>query len=107
MTVVNVHLSQIKQYQNQVEERLAICDKESSKMMSLLGIKREARKIRHIKQKLFKKKLHSMVSAMKCKHARSKQDAHVAKKQVGKLVSAIKKIVAAKKAGEKAANEAL
>ena len=70
MTVVNTHLSQIKVYQNQVEERLAICDKESGLMMKQLGMKREARKIRHIKQKLFKKKLKSMVASMKCKHAR-------------------------------------
>jgi len=48
-----------------------------------------------------------MVAAMKCKHARSKQDAHVAKKQVKKLVSVVKRIVAAKKAGEAAAARAV
>lgn len=65
--------------------------------MKQLGMKREARKIRHIKQKLFKKKLKSMVASMKCKHARSKQDAHVAKKQVKKLVTVVKQLVKAKK----------
>jgi hypothetical protein len=45
-------------------------------MKRALHIHDKKKKIRHIKAKLVKKKLKSMVSAMKCKHARVKQIAH-------------------------------
>jgi hypothetical protein len=45
-------------------------------MKKALHIHDKKKKIRHIKAKLVKKKLKSMVSAMKCKHARVKQIAH-------------------------------
>lgn len=49
-------------------------------MRVALGMKKKAKAVRHVKAKLFKKKLKSMVAAMNCKHARAKQDAKVAKK---------------------------
>ena len=76
-------------------------------MRRTLGIKEKAKKIRHIKAKLVKKKLKSMVSAMKCKHARVKQLAHKRKEQVKKLVHAVAKLIKAKKASSKAAKVAV
>ena len=76
-------------------------------MKKTLGIHDQKRKVRHAKQKLFKKKLKSKIAAMNCKHARVKQEASNRKAQVTKLVDAVKKIVAAKKQGEKAAAKAV
>lgn len=70
-----------------------------------MGKKRKA--VRKVKAALVKKKLKSMISAMKCKHARSKQSAHVAKHQVKKLVKVVAKLIKAKKAAQKAAKTAI
>lgn len=76
-------------------------------MRRALHIHEKRKKIRHIKAKLVKKKLKSMVSAMKCKHARVKQLAHKRKAEVKKLVKVVAKLIRAKKASEKASKIAV
>jgi hypothetical protein len=66
----------MKIYQNDLEKRLAVVDAENAKYRSALHIHEEKKKVRTVKAKLVKKKLKSMISAMKCKHARTKQLAH-------------------------------
>ena len=71
MQVINVHFTQIKVYQDNLEKRLTMVDKQNARYSKDLKAAGIALKVKKEKHRLVKQKIKALLSGLNCKHAKA------------------------------------
>lgn len=90
MQVINVHFTQLKKYQDDLEKRLGMVDKHNQEYKKRLVLHKSKKGIRAEKHRLVKKKLKSIMAGLNCKHAKAKHELKQQKRATAALKIALK-----------------